>query len=98
MPNVSRARALSRFLFLFVCLFQREGSCFSIHSLSLCLFIGELSPLKWRVSMYSFVDSCYFAVVVYMPVCVCPLLICLFGISPCASGVWLSLFRLQFSL
>ncbi|KAL6048962.1 hypothetical protein STEG23_028086 [Scotinomys teguina] len=24
---------------------QKDGSCFRIHSVSLCLFIGELSPL-----------------------------------------------------
>ena len=30
------------------CIQQKVGSCFCIHSLSLCLFIGELSPLILR--------------------------------------------------
>ena len=30
------------------CMQQKDGSCFCIHSVSLCLFIGKLSPLILR--------------------------------------------------
>ena len=45
---------------------KKNGSCFFIHSVSLCLFTGELRPLMLR-EINVFVDICYFVVVV----CVC---------------------------
>jgi hypothetical protein len=49
---------------------QKDRSCFPIHFVSLCLFIGELKPLILRDINKIAVDSCY-CVVVAAVVCVC---------------------------
>ena len=70
------SRCLSLWLRCVSCKQQNVGSCFHIQSLSLCLFIGELSPLilsdindQWLLTPVIFF---YFYFLVCSRVCVFP--------------------------
>lgn len=45
---------------------QKYGSCFLVHAVSLCYFIGELRSLVLRV-----INSCYFVVMVFLLHLIC---------------------------
>ena len=67
------------------CMQQNYGFCFHIHSVSLCLFIGDLAPLILR----NFNDKWYYFLefVFRVCVCVCTCFLCFIGYSY-PSCVW----------
>ena len=51
---------------------KKDGSCFHIHSVSLCLFIGEIEFVDVeRYQRQMIVNSCYFVVIVVGGLVVC---------------------------
>ena len=56
----------AEYIFLVSYTQQKDGSCFHIHSVSLCLFIVELSSLMLKNIDQQCGHSCHFSLVVFM--------------------------------
>ena len=66
------------------CMQQKDGSCFHIHSVSVCLFIGELSPLILRNINDQWLINLVIFLVVVCVFCWCEV-ICIICFHGCSS-------------